>query len=126
MLLYTIYSLLALTYIWYRYIFLFVKDQKYKPLNYNPLISIIIPTYNEKPRYLRKCVESVINADGNKEIFIVDDGSTDKTTKNVLKNLKTKYPVLIIHSFKNNKGKRKAQDYAFRRANGEFLITMDS
>lgn len=121
-----IYTILALSYIWYRYIFLFIRTQHYKQLDYDPLISVIVPTYNEEPRYLRKCIESLINAAGNKEIFILDDGSTDKTTKNVLKELKSKYPELIIHSFRKNRGKRKAHEYGFKKANGEFLITIDS
>ena len=124
--LYTVYSVLALVYIWYRYIFLFARQQKYPSLDSNPLISIIIPAYNEEPRYLRKCIKNVLNAKGNKEIFIVDDGSTDKTTRNVLKEFKAEHPQLIVHRFRKNKGKRHAHDYAFKRAKGEFLVTIDS
>ena len=124
--LYTTYSIFALIYIWYRYIFLFSREKIYAPLDYDPLISIIIPTYNEQPDYLEKCIESIINADGNKEIYIIDAGSKDKTTKKILKDLKVKYPELIIHSFKENSGKRKAHEYAFKKAKGEFLVTIDS
>ena len=43
-------------------------------------ISIIIPTYNRK-EFIKECIQSVLNQDynGNLEIIICDDGSTDDT-----------------------------------------------
>ena len=45
------------------------------------LISIIVPVYNVS-KYLKKCVESIINQTyKNLEIILIDDGSTDNSGK---------------------------------------------
>lgn len=44
-----------------------------------PLISVIIPVFNVE-RYLKRCLDSVINQTYKKlEIILVNDGSTDKS-----------------------------------------------
>lgn len=50
------------------------------------ILSIIIPVYNEKNNIL-KIIEKVINVKIDKEIIIIDDGSTDGT-REILKKLK--------------------------------------
>jgi len=53
--------------------------QVYK--NFNPDVSIILPTYNRK-NYLERAIESVIKQTyKNWELIIVDDGSTDDSIK---------------------------------------------
>ena len=48
-------------------------------MNVVPQISIIIPVYNAE-KYLRQCINSVINQTlQNIEIICIDDGSTDKS-----------------------------------------------
>ncbi|MBN9337548.1 MAG: glycosyltransferase family 2 protein, partial [Chryseobacterium sp.] len=50
-------------------------------MNNHLLISLIIPCYNAE-RSLEKCLTSVINQSySNLEIIIIDDGSTDGTSK---------------------------------------------
>jgi glycosyltransferase involved in cell wall biosynthesis len=47
-------------------------------------VSVVIPTFNEE-KYIKECVDSVINNDyPNKEIIVVDGMSTDNT-RNILK-----------------------------------------
>lgn len=43
-------------------------------------LSIIIPTYNRAP-LIKRCLESVVEEDGDFEIIVVDDGSVDDTEK---------------------------------------------
>ena len=46
-------------------------------MDIKPLVSIIIPVYNQK-KYLNDCMRTVINQTySNLEILLIDDGSTD-------------------------------------------------
>lgn len=52
-----------------------------------PLVSVIIPTYN-RPTYLRRCLESVLNQTyKNIEIFVVDDNNPETEQELKLKKL---------------------------------------
>ena len=68
-------------------------------------VSILIPVYNEK-QSLEKLLEKVEEAPFaglEKEIILVDDCSTDGT-KDILKNLESKYKVLY-HDVNQGKGR---------------------
>lgn len=48
-------------------------------INFNPLISVVIPVYNGE-RYLREAIDSVLGQTYKYiEIIIVNDGSTDNS-----------------------------------------------
>ena len=55
-------------------------------------ISVIIPLYNGE-KYIKRCYESIINQDFDKEVEIifVDDGSSDNSLK-ILNELKKNNP----------------------------------
>ena len=56
-------------------------------MNKTPKISVIIPVYNAE-KYLRQCLDSVINQTlQDIEIICVDDGSTDNSL-NILQEYK--------------------------------------
>lgn len=61
------------------------------------LISIVVPVYNVE-KYLKKCIESIINQTyKNIEIILVDDGSTDESGK-ILEEYKNKDPrIKVFH-----------------------------
>ena len=87
-------------------------------------ISIIIPVYNEKRTILEviKRVEESDTLGLEKEVVLVDDGSTDGT-KDVLKRLENKY--LIIYHPKNL-GKGAALRSGFQAAKGDIILMQDS
>ncbi len=92
----------------------------------SPLVTIIIPAYNEE-RSIRKTLDSVIEASyPNKQVIVVDDGSTDNTFA-IAQSYKDKLPAdrfLLIS--RPNGGKSAAMNYAIRYAMGEYIIPIDA
>ena len=67
-------------------------------------LSVVIPVYNEKDT-LEKIVDLVRAVDGvDKEIIMVDDGSTDGSVE-ILKKIQEKYPDIKIVFKDKNAGK---------------------
>ena len=89
------------------------------------LVSTIIPVYN-RPKMIRKSVESVLGQTYRPiEIIIVDDGSTDDTPE-VLKGLKAAHPEEITIIFKENGGPGLAREAGRVKVRGEFIQYLDS
>lgn len=87
-------------------------------------LSIIIPVYNEKrtvERLLRSVEKAPLPKGVEREIIIVDDGSTDGT-RGILKRLRRHK--VIFH--KENKGKGGAVRTGMRHATGGILIIQDA
>ncbi|MBQ8534727.1 MAG: glycosyltransferase [Bacilli bacterium] len=88
------------------------------------LISIIVPVYNME-KYIDKCINSIINQTyKNIEIIIVDDGSTDKSSKIIDKYKKIDKRVKVYH--KKNGGLADARNYGLEKATGEYIGFVDS
>jgi len=85
-----------------------------------PIISIIIPAYNEE-RYLGECLNSLKNQDfkGKYEIIVVDNNSTDNT-RIIAERMKIK--VL----FEPKRGVGWARRKGFDMAQGEIIVTTDA
>ena len=85
--------------------------------------SIIVPVYN-RPDEVDELLESLSNqTQKDFEVIIVEDGST-KTCKDVC----DKYAdILVLHYYaKENSGPGQSRNYGAERANGEWLIILDS
>ena len=68
-----------------------------------PLISLIMPLYNHE-KYLKKSIETIINQTyKNIELIIIDDGSTDNSSK-IVKQFRDKK---IKYIYQKNKGVKK-------------------
>ena len=94
------------------------------PRSYRPLVSVLIPAYNEA-KVISKAVRSVLSSRyKNIEVLIIDDGSKDNTYE-VARKLALKYPcVTAIHQ--RNSGKAVALNKGVRRAKGEIVVCMDA
>lgn len=88
-------------------------------------ISIIIPVYNTE-KYLKKCLNSVINQTyQNIEIIIVNDGSPDNSDK-IIRDFQKKYPDKIRAFNKKNGGLSDARNYGIKKATGDYITFLDS
>lgn len=86
-------------------------------------LSVIIPTYNEA-NTLAQLLRKVICVPVNKEIIIVDDGSTDHT-KSILKEFEDVDNITILHH-DINRGKGRAIRTGRDKATGDITIIQDA
>jgi glycosyltransferase involved in cell wall biosynthesis len=87
-----------------------------------PKISVIVPSYNHA-RYVAEAVKSVLDqSEGDLELFVVDDGSTDESRE-------------ILHAFhdermhvieQQNQGAHSALNKGLERSGGRFLAILNS
>lgn len=88
------------------------------------LVSVIIPVYNVE-KYLKKCVDSVLNQTyRNLDIILVDDGSTDLSGKMCDELGIGDKRVTVIH--KQNGGLSDARNAGLNVARGEYYAFVDS
>ena len=90
-----------------------------------PKISIIIPVYNSY-KYLPQCVESVFSQSYEDfELILVDDGSTDGYTSDLLDEIEASdLRVRVITQ--PNGGTSAARNTGLRNAKGEFVTFLDN
>lgn len=86
-------------------------------------LSIIIPVFNEKYT-LHKTVEAVkaVKISLDKEIILIDDGSTDGT-RDLLQQYQNRHKVFLLS---HNQGKGKAIREGFKNSTGDIIIIQDA
>lgn len=90
-----------------------------------PLISILLPTYNTNPEHLRLCIQSVIDQSYEKwELCIVDDASPDGTI-NVIKEITKEDDRIKYIEMKVNQHIAGSTNEALKIAKGEFIALLD-
>ena len=88
-------------------------------------LSVIIPVYNEKDT-VGKIIEKVMEVPVDKEIIVVDDGSTD-STKMVLREIIEKNKDVIKVIFKEkNEGKGAAIREGIKYVSGDVVVIQDA
>ena len=95
----------------------------------NPLISILVPLYNEE-EFIGALLERVLAAplpDGmEREIIVVDDGSTDGSD-HIVEELIARHPDKIrMLRHQRNRGKGAAIRTAVEQARGEYCLIQDA
>lgn len=87
----------------------------------NPLISIVVPSYNVAP-YIRQCVESILNQTfSNWELLLVV-GGTDGTIEICDEYAAKDSRIKSIH---DNKGLVQARNVGYHHATGEWITYLD-
>jgi glycosyltransferase involved in cell wall biosynthesis len=88
-----------------------------------PLVTALIDTYNYG-QYIEEAVESVLAQEfprEQREILVIDDGSTDDTAERL-----KKYGDAIRYLRKPNGGQASAFNFGFAEARGEIIATLDA
>ena len=88
-----------------------------------PLISIIIPIFNAS-NFIEKTIENLIEQEVDKEIILINDGSTDNSL-DVIKKIENKYRCIRVIN-QNNKGVSAARNSGIASAKGDYLLFIDS
>lgn len=89
----------------------------------DPLVSVVMPCFNERPTIVAS-IQRVLDAPFNKEIVLVDDGSTDGT-RDVLATELEKLPNVRVFYQDVNRGKGAALRRGFQEAKGDIIIVQD-
>lgn len=92
-----------------------------------PLISVLIPYYNHN-RYVVSTLNSVIeDTYPNKEIVIIDDGSTEMDSSNLLDWIENnKENIKIIYKKRENKGITKTLNELIALSSGQYIAVIAS
>src|SRR5258708_2330590 len=88
------------------------------------MISVVIPVYNERAT-IAQLIGRVQAVEMEKEIIVVDDGSTDGTPE-VLDQLEKRYDNLRVFLQAKNRGKGAALRVGFQAATGDYVIIQDA
>lgn len=84
------------------------------------MISVIIPAYNQQ-EYLRQCIDSAVGQKyGDKEIIVVNDGSTDNTA-----DILASYSGIKVIST-HNQGLSSARNTGVDASKGEWITFLDA
>jgi peptidoglycan-N-acetylglucosamine deacetylase len=94
------------------------------PKNKLPLVSIIVPAYNEELNSIRT-INSLLAQDYPElEIIFVDDGSRDKTFEKVYDAFKGNRKVFVYT--KINGGKASALNFGIEKSNADYVVCIDA
>ena len=89
-----------------------------------PTVSVIIPTYN-RALMVKDAIQSVLDQTySDYEIIVVDDGSTDNTSK-VINDLRS-HSGKVHYIHQENKGRSAARNIGVHAARGDYIAFLDS
>ena len=88
-----------------------------------PLVSVILPVFNEEPVIARTLAALRASDYPNLEVIAVDDGSTDRTLA-IMREHAASWPALTVITQRNG-GKSIASNHGIMAARGEIVVTLD-
>ena len=93
-----------------------------------PYISVVVPVFNEQEnlRNLHQALSPVLTDLGKPyEVIYIDDGSIDQSL-DILKELQTTDPHIVVIEFSRNFGQHSAIFAGFDQSRGEIVVTLDA
>jgi glycosyltransferase involved in cell wall biosynthesis len=98
------------------------------PASAVPVLSVVVPMYDEQevlPIFFARMHPLLDGLGISYEVVVVDDGSRDATAALLTEAVKT-WPQLRLVRLLRNSGHQAALSAGFRRARGEYLVTIDA
>ena len=93
-------------------------------MNDSYLVSIIVPVYNVE-KYIAQCIESLLNQTyKNCEFIFVNDGTKDNSVSIIKKYIRVDNRIKLVNQ--KNKGVSAARNNGLKKAQGDFIIFVDS
>jgi len=90
----------------------------------NSIISIIVSVYSTE-KYLHNCLDSILaQTFTDYELLLIDDGSTDKSGIICDEYASLDSRIRVFHC--ENRGSAAARQFGFERANGKYIVAIDS
>ncbi|BBG30983.1 glycosyltransferase [Zymobacter palmae] len=99
-------------------------EQAVPELKGNPLVSILVPCFNEGNNIEETLQFALTQHYPNTEVIAINDGSSDNTGA-VLEEMATRYPNLRVVHLAQNQGKAVALRMGATAANSEYLVCID-
>jgi glycosyltransferase involved in cell wall biosynthesis len=87
-------------------------------------ISILVPAYNEEAT-IEAVLRRLLDLDGEAEIIVVDDGSTDRTAA-LVAGVAREHPSIELIRLDRNRGKGAAVRTAIQRSCNDFVLIQDA
>ena len=100
-------------------------ERHMSPPDFSPKVSLIIPAHNEE-RVIVRAIDSALETDyPNKEIIVVDDGSTDRTSQ-LAYGYQQNGKIMLLRRDTASGSKAGALNYGLLFASGEVIVTVDA
>lgn len=108
------------------YIDILKLQEELQTLSYQPLLSVIVPTYNTDIQFLHDCIDSVrAQVYQNWELCIVDDASPDAEVRRVIKAYASMDKRIKYSFLKTNQHISGATNEAVKLATGPYISFFD-
>jgi glycosyltransferase involved in cell wall biosynthesis len=89
-----------------------------------PVVSIVIPVFNAG-EYLREALDGAVGqTHPDVEVVVVDDGSTDRPTRDILDAARAHARVTVVRT--ENGGPARARNVGVEHARGEYVLPLDA